>query len=315
VLLTDRFVYIHEPKTGGTFVSYALTQLHGGVTDVRPSRHLHDAIRQRLPTASFRFERRTSPGPAPQEPTRYGPLYRWNDHGTCSEIPGPFRSRQILATVRNPFQTYVSGYLFGWWKRPEYLQLYRRTITDFSRRYPSFPDLSFLEYMELMHASWTVPGNRGLYSGRGLGLQSERFIRFYFRVPWLLRGTEYDISSVLRNMDSEYVRSRAYEDDMFDVRFLRTERLNEELVEFLLEAGYDEADVEFLVTLKHVVPVGGAEIGFSDRATSDDWASFYTPDLREIVRKKDDLLFSLFPDFDARPGAAVSDAERPVSSA
>jgi hypothetical protein len=297
VLLSDRFVYIHEPKTGGTFVTYALTQLHGGVTEVRPSRFAREAIRLRLPTAAFRFERRRASAPSPG-PAKYGPLYSWNDHGTCSEIPRMFRSRQILATIRNPFQTYVSGYLFGWWKRPEFISLYQRTIDDFSHRYPSFPDLSFREYLEVMHASWTVPGNRDLYSGTGIGFQSERFIRFYFRVPWLLRGTKHDISSVVRKVHGEYVRSKRYEHDMFDVRFLRTERLNEELRGFLLDTGYGAADVEFVLTLKHVVPVGGAEIGFTERATSHDWAAFYTPELREIVRKKDDLLFALFPEFD-----------------
>jgi hypothetical protein len=47
-----------------------------------------------------------------------------------------------------------------------------------------------------------------------------------------------------------------------------------------------------------VVPVGGADVGFADRATSHDWASFYTPALRDVVRRKDDLLFALFPEFD-----------------
>jgi hypothetical protein len=305
VLLADRFVYIHEPKTGGTFVTYALTQLHGGVTAVRPSRFLGETTRLRFPTACYRFERRRALRSATSHGRgKYGPLYSWNDHGTCSEIPRMFRSRQLLATVRNPFQTYVSGYLFGWWKRPEYLSLYRRTIRDFPERYSSFPDLSFREYMELMHASWTAPGNRDLYSGKGVGFQSERFIRLYFRVPWLLRGTKHDISSVVRRVDSRYVRSRGYVADMYDVRFLRTERLNEELREVLLAMGYEAADVEFVETLKHVVPAGGAEIGFTERATSHDWAAFYTPDLREIVRKKDDLLFSLFPEFDATATAA-----------
>ena len=305
VLLSDRFVYIHEPKTGGTFVTYALTQLHGGVTDVRLSRFVREAIRQRVPTASFWLERRAARSPTNAGRRKYGPLYSWNDHGTCSEIPRTFRSRKILATVRNPFQTYVSGYLFGWWKRPEYLSLYERTIRDFSQRYPGFPDLSFREYMELMHASWTVPGNRDLYSETGIGFQSERFIRFYFRVPWLLRGTKHDISSIVAKVDSEYVRNRQYEEDMCDVRFLQTERLNEELRRFLLETGYDSADVEFVAALKHVVPVGGAEIGFAERATSHDWASFYTPELRAIVREKDDLLFSLFPEFDVPAEAAA----------
>ncbi len=308
MLLADRFTYIHEPKTGGTFVTYVLSQLHGGVTNLRPSRFLSPALRHRLPTASFYLERLGAPAPRTKMgPAKYGGLYNWNDHGTCSEIPRMFRSRQVVATVRNPFQTYVSGYLFGWWKRPEFLSLYRRTIRDFPRRYPSFPDLSFREYLELMHASWTLPDNRDLYSGRGTGFQTERFIRFYFRAPWLARGTKYDISSVIRKVNSEYVKSRSYVADMFDVRFLRTDQLNEELHRFLLEMGYDRADVEFVGSLTHVVPVGGAEIGFTDRAISDDWASFYSPDLREIIRRKDDLLFSLFPEFDVPIKGAVGD--------
>jgi hypothetical protein len=310
LLLTDRFVYIHEPKTGGTFVTHVLSELHGGLTGVRPSPRVREGIRLRLPTASFWLERRGgSPSSGDSGTTKYGRLCRWNDHGTCSEIPRRYRSRQIVATVRNPFQKYVSGYLFGWWKRPEYISLYRQTIPDFHQRYPSFPDLTFTEYMELIHASWTVPVDRGLCSGQGVGFQTERFLRFYFRLPWLLRGTKHDISSVVRKVDGEYVRRRRYEVDMFDVRFLRTERLNEELCEFLLETGYDASDVEFVAALEHVVPVGGAEIGFTERATSHDWASFYTPDLRAIVRQKDDLLFSLFPEFDVPAESAVGRVE------
>jgi hypothetical protein len=306
VLLADRFVYIHEPKTGGTFVSYALSQLHGGLIDVRPSRFVVEAIRLRLPAAAFSFERRARSASPTSAGSKYGPLYNWNDHGTCNEIPKAFRAGPIFATVRNPFQKYVSGYLFGWWKRSEYLPLYNRTIPDFAQRYSNFPELSFREYMELMHATWTVPGNRGLYSGRGIGFQSERFIRFYFRVPWLRRGTTHDISSIVRRLDSEYIESGQYVADLFDIRFLRTERLNQELSRTLLELGYEPADVEFVESLKHIVPVGGTEIGFTERATSHDWASFYTHDLTEVVRQKDRLLFLLFPDFDvpAEPGAA-----------
>ena len=112
--------------------------------------------------------------------------------------------------------------------------------------------------MELMHASWTVPGNRDLYSGTGVGFQTERFIRFYFRVQWLLPGTKFGVSSAL---NGDYVLRRQYEDDIFDVRFLRTDRLNEELHGFLLEMGYDSVDVAFIGTLKHVVPSAAPRSG------------------------------------------------------
>jgi hypothetical protein len=312
MLFASRFTYIHEPKTGGSFVTYALTQLHGGLIDLRPSRLLHPAVRCRLPTASFYLERygRSAPGPnggqkgyeSGQE--LYGKLYRWNDHGTCSEIPRPFRSRQILATVRNPFQSYVSDYLFAWWKRPEYISHYQRTIQGFHSRYPSFPDLSFREYLELLNAAWTVPHGRDFYDGEGIGYLTERFVRFYFPTPWILRGTKHDISRVLRQLDDEYIESRSFVADMFPVRFIPTARLNDELQRFLLEMGYQSEDVEFVKSLEHVLPVGGSKVGFAGHATSHEWPSFYTNELREIIRKKDDLIFALFPEFDAPPEAS-----------
>jgi hypothetical protein len=91
---------------------------------------------------------------------------------------------------------------------------------------------------------------------------------------------------------------------MFRVRFLSAERLNHELQRFLLEMDYDPLDVEFIAGHRHVLPVGGAEIQFADRATSHDWPSFYTDDLRAAVRKNDALIFTLFPEFDHPPGHA-----------
>src|SRR5205807_9783388 len=88
VLLADRFTYIHEPKTGGTFVTYVLTQLHGGLADLRPLRHFPAVLRHKLPTGSFSVERLGARVPLERGVSgTYGRLYRWNDHGSCSEIP------------------------------------------------------------------------------------------------------------------------------------------------------------------------------------------------------------------------------------
>jgi hypothetical protein len=275
MLLADRFVYVHEPKTGGSFVTYVMTELHGGLADVRGLRIIHPALRRRLPTASFYLDRLGSSATPPQPGgVTYGTLYRWNDHGTCREIPRTYRSRQIIATMRNPFETYVSEYLFGWWKRPEYVPHYQRHVPDFSRRYPSFPDLAFAEYLTLLHEAWALPESRDLYGPGGTGYLTERFIRFYFQA-----GEPRDIGG------------------MYPVRFLRTARLNTDLVRVLLEMDYKPADVEFVESLDHVLPVGGAEVGFADRAASHDWASLYTPELRDIIRTKDELIFDLFPEF------------------
>jgi hypothetical protein len=296
MLLTDRFTYIHEPKTGGTFVTYVLRELHGGETYIPPSRRIRAGLRVRAPTACFVVERsRASPSLHDGAVTPYGTLYRWNDHGTCNEIPQPWRSKAIVGSVRNPLQTYVSGYLFGWWKRPEYLRLYHRRIPGFQQRFPTFPELSFDEYLEVLHEAWAAWPGHSLHDTDAIGFQSERFLRYYVRPPWLRRETKYELAGIAANRE-DLLDSRPRQ--MYNVHFLHTDTLNSDLHDYLLQAGYDADDVEFIRTLGHVIPAGGAAVEVVEQAASDGWQSYYTGDLATTMRAKDRLLFALFPEFD-----------------
>jgi hypothetical protein len=82
---------------------------------------------------------------------------------------------------------------------------------------------------------------------------------------------------------------------------LGTSQLNQDLLGFLLGFGYDPDHLGFVESLDHVVPPGGAGVEVADRATSHDWSRYYTAELEEFVRKRDRLIFSLFPEFDATP--------------
>lgn len=299
MLLADRFTYVHEPKTGGTFVTQVLERIHGGRVDVRPSRLRGPALRLGLPSATFYPERmRATLRDGNGRPGKYGPIYSWNDHGTCSEIPLGYRSRTILATVRNPLETYVSMFLFGWWKRPEYVPEYERTVPDFRRRYAGFPDLSFRHYLELLHAGCTLPATRDLDDPNGVGFLTERFVRFYFRLPRRFGLGHHDVLRTLGRLDS-YLEEGSVRDEMFPVHFIRTARLNEDLSDFLYGVGYEPDDLEFVAALEHVVPTGGTRVRRAERATAHDWARYYTPELENLVRRRDRLIFSLFPELDA----------------
>jgi hypothetical protein len=300
MLFAPRFTYVHEPKTGGTFVSHVLASLHGGLTDVPASRLRRPALRFGLAAASYYpellrarlWDRRSAA-------SKYGRVYSWNDHGTCSEIPTGRRSQPILATVRNPLETYVSLFRFGWWQRPEYLPVYQRFIPDFERRYPGFPDVSFRQYLELLHCGCVLPASRNLDDPAGVGYLTERFVRFYFRLPRTLRG--YNPGPVLRKIDAylDCDRSR----DMFDVRFIRMSGLNRELCAFLVGLGYDAADVQFVEGLERVVPAG-ATVAFREHSESSSWPRYYTSELEATVRTRERLIFTLFPDLTS-PSAAV----------
>jgi hypothetical protein len=260
MIFTDRFVFIHVPKTGGTFIATALFRLYNVKWNLLT--HLLSSMKKNLvyhrPQGKF--------------------IYHNNKHGTCSEIPEPHRHKPVLAAVRNPFDLYVSQYEFGWWKRKEFLQYYL-AVPGFKQDYASFPNLSFAEYVRLSNAAFCRPP---VEERPRLGLQSESFVKYFFRDP----------PKALARADEDYIASASYWADMFDVHFVRTNRLNEELHAFLLSMGYKPEDVEFVRGLDRILPSG------KGRASAQRWEKYYTPALKDEVRKKEWLFFALFPEFD-----------------
>ena len=262
MILTDRFVCVHEPKTGGTFVTSALFRLYGAEWN----------LRNRLASAFGRDV--VARG-------KYGAfVFTNNKHGGCNEIPEAWRGRPILASVRNPYDLYVSQYEFGWWKRREFLRWYRR-VPGFAERFPRFPDLSFPEYMELADAAFRTLAN-DRFGGSGPGLYTEQFVKFYFKEP----------AEAYARIDDGYIAAEAYRRDLYDLRFVRTERLNEDLHEFLIGMDFDPGDVAFIRGMEKILPQG------KGRAADARWEKYYTDDLKRSVRERDRLVFAIFPGFD-----------------
>lgn len=78
MLITEDFVFIHFPKTGGTFVTKILEDL--------------------LP----RLKKK---------------IINQNKHGLCCEIPEEYQNLPIISCIRNPFDIKVSQFNYGWWKK------------------------------------------------------------------------------------------------------------------------------------------------------------------------------------------------------
>jgi len=263
VILTDRFVAVHEPKTGGTFVASALFELYGARWNLRT--RLASALGRNLVTRG-----------------KHGTfVFTNNKHGGCNEVPQGWRGRPILASVRNPYDLYVSQYEFGWWKRRSFLSWYRR-VPDFERRFPRFPDLSFPEYMELTGAAFRTLRNDRFGGERGPGLYTEQFVKFYFKSP----------EEAFARLDDAYIAAQTYRDDMYDLRFIRTERLNQDLYEFLIGMGFGPGDAGIVLKLGRILPQG------KGRPAGARWETYYTEELKRSVRERDRLVFAIFPEFD-----------------
>ena len=254
MILTPRFVFIHQPKTGGTFVTRVLYRLLGDPLD-------------------------------PTDPSApIAEINQPNQHGSCREIPASHRGIPILATVRNPFERYVSQYEFAWWRQdlPPWVD-----VDAVRAEYPHFPNLSFEEFVTGSELLLQQYRNSAVPPDRRLGLQSEQFVRFFFRQP-----------EVFAEIDDHYIEERRFEVDVFPVTFLRTHRLNQDLHDYLVAVGFEPDRVGFILDTPRVRPPG------LDGETRD-WSAvhheshYYTPELRRLVRTREKLLLAMFPEFDA----------------
>lgn len=283
MIITDTFVYIHQPKTGGTFVTAALLRTHGVQPDADqgPGSGIHRPTVALTPYGQFAF---------------HPPI-----HSRCRDIPEPHRNKSVLATIRSPYDWYVSHYSFGWWKGPRRVMSFRRIVPDLDKRYPGFPEVAFPDFVDFANRAYPVFPEHGFGGSRELasimyselatplpggtknvGPMTLQFIDFYFRDP----------PAALSRLDERYVAAGDYKSDMFDVHFVRTDRLNSDLRDFLLRKGYRAEDVSFISELERVHPHG---VG---RPAHEKWEQYYTAELKEFVRRQERYLFELFPDFD-----------------
>lgn len=264
MVITDKFVYIHKPKTGGTFVTDALLKLYDGKWNL--------LMHAKLATLKvIRYK------------NQFGTLiFTADKHGGCSHIPEGHLHKTIVSTIRNPYDYYVSQYEFGWWKRKEWLKYYSQ-FPWFKQKFPSFPAISFRQFMELMHLAFNPQGFIDFEDPASPGRNTFEFIEMYFKSP----SNSYNKISV------DYAQSGLIRDDMYPVKFIFTHKLNQQLYEFLCKMDYPQDKIEFILKKEKVLPQG------KGRNAKQDWRQYYTDDLIDLVRKKDAFLFSIFPEFSA----------------
>lgn len=263
MLIARDFVFIHQPKTGGHFVREALYQI--GRTELNEG---PIGLLKRHGILSSRYQSRQV------EPY----------HGTCHDIPERERGKPVVSIVRNPFDFYVSFYHFGWWAtHPE--DSYPE-IQPVLERFPHFPNLSFEEFLDVANMFFNeyrmIGADRDPVEQR-LGYYSTQFILYYFRVP----------KASYRRIASGAGSKTDSKEAMFNVEFLRTSSLNQDLVEFLRRQNYPARLLTPIMNKKPVRP-GEPHMQRLDR----DHRNYYDDRTREIVRRKDQLIFSLFPEFD-----------------
>jgi hypothetical protein len=270
MILGDNFVYIHFPKTGGTFITKTLIKLHEGKGWGRldPNRKL---------TRIAKLIGMTGGSIINLDYDHY------SKHGVYRQIPFAFKGKKIFSTVRNPFDRYVSQYEFGYWKK--FPERFFFDIDNFLKLYPDFQNLSFSDYIRLVNISKHIKRTEDsdLNSEYAVGRQTYDFINFFFKKP---------VDSVILGFNENYILNSRYKEDIAPVHFLKKENLNQELYNFLSGIGYKEQEISFILNSQKIYPKKGG------RSENQAWESYYTPELKQYIKNREKLIFSIFPEYD-----------------
>jgi len=258
MIITDKFVFLHFPKTGGIFVTDVLKKLHARIKYKRlfinapPCRELMTPNIKRIHGGDV-----------------------LSQHGTYEQIPREHRNKTIISCIRNPFDRYVSTFEYRSWVRrhPDELE-------PIMAKLPNFPDLNFAQYVSFIN-EFDIK-NRVHSDGLKLdvGTMTYAFIQFFFKDP----------GRIIANLNEAYLNSDAYQKDMAEVIFLRTEHLNQDLYQILLGFGYDQHDILFIIDEQKVNVT-------SRRKAEQDWQTYYNQDSYDLVKFKERFIFKLFPEY------------------
>jgi hypothetical protein len=216
VVVTDDFIYIHIPKTGGTFVEAVL----------RAAMQRRGAPYLDTSTAVGRAELGAG------------------KHGGVADVPAKHREKPIVATVRNPYDHLVSHYEFGWWRTHPGDVFDEESIRS---EHPDYPQISFQEYVEALYDSRMLDKTSTSVLERVLhkadiGRRTIEYIRRLARQPENVES--------LGPLDA--ARALAIATD--GVHFLRCENLNRDLYEFLVSLGHPPDRAQFVLEMERIYP-------------------------------------------------------------
>jgi hypothetical protein len=264
MIITDEFVMLNLPKTGSSFARAILKTIHK-----------YDTWGSRLRRKLNIFPNYNMVEHMVPEINAKHLMGQRGQHGTYRQIPEEHRHKTIVSIIRNPFDRYVSLYLFDWWKRYPYASPDR-----LRQHFPKFPNLSFEEYYKMSHLFGRESRLQGIKPSTELGLLTIQFIQFYFMEP----------ENVLRKIDKDYIETKQYQHDMAQVTFLHQENLNEELYTFLLRMGYRDPDIRFIREAERINVT-------EKRDEASNLGEFYTPELCTKILARESLLFELSPEY------------------
>ena len=257
------------PKTGGTFVTKVLEELHEG--------------------GKYGIFENTYKGSHETKHQRY------------EDIEYQYGDRLILTTIRSPFDYYVSIYEFGWWKTHPDSMFIDDKMKDL---FPVYPELDFEDFIKALNnfdLSPTIPPFiADLLKRSDTGYVTFLHINYFCKRPWKVFEGYFEpnsspkkcIERINRDSFSPEKNSTFQNNEIAKIHFANMHNLNEELYNFLLNLDFDPNDIEFIKRRKKILPWEGG------RSENQDWRNYYSPTSKKYVSRKEAKFFLMFPEFE-----------------
>lgn len=216
MVITNDFVFLHYPKTGGTFCETHIKRLY----QQNNRKRLANLIRRR--------------------PVRWYRSFR--QHSGVHAVPRYALRLPKVSSIRNPYDRWVSHYEFKIYANyPEVVP----NLEKIEKEYPHFPDVTFTEFVKLVNKYYNKVQNQvGKTEEEKIGFYSAQFIGMFCPQP-------REILALPRaEITADLVRNKLAP----NITFLMTHNLNQELYDYLAQFNHDTAELEDILQSPKILP-------------------------------------------------------------
>ena len=267
MIITDTFVMINFPKTGSSFARLAINRIY--------EQRRKSPVSRILALAGFNRKGSCIELMLPQSEFSNHVNVPRHQHGRREQVPREYSHLPVLSIARDPVDRNISNYEFRWWADHPIAH-----VDVIRQRFPGFPDLSFTEYLDYQNFN-TQFRDTGIDIADDIGNQTVQFIQFFFNNP----------KEAFRMLNDDYIYSGAYRQDLPDLTLLSTENLNRELYNFLLQNGFSEKEINFVLEEERLRP------GSTQRKDDETRKNYLTNNILKEIRYKERYLYRIYRDF------------------
>ncbi|WP_179022232.1 hypothetical protein [Winogradskyella forsetii] len=265
MIITKDFVFIHMPKTGGTFV-------HGIFKKIIAKYKKNNPLQWYINRLGFKMNF-LIPTYQKLDNITYYPYPNKavvGQHAGVSFIPIKYRNLPIISVKRDPVKKFESAYYYRWWERFPTL-----TIMELEELFPHYPNITIENYFEL---AYNVEMKKFFNNDfrEDIGVLSWQFIRMYSTDPF------YVYNNITQQNYSEFIKTY-----FVNVQFFEMNTLGNDLEAYIRTTRFSEYS-DFFKTNERIYPPGS-----NIRERPEKISNYLT----EKVMNREWILYNYFPEY------------------